>query len=54
MVIQTLMRGNVLSHIVDKMVWMKDVERFDESFAAYLEVTISPELIRMEDALSKF
>ncbi|EHA8589439.1 hypothetical protein COCNU_scaffold009866G000010 [Cocos nucifera] len=37
-VIQTLMRGNVLPHIINKMVRMKDVERFDESFATYLEL----------------
>ncbi|KAG1370910.1 hypothetical protein COCNU_16G000040 [Cocos nucifera] len=53
-VIQTLMRDNILPHIIDKMVQMEDVERFNESFTAYLEITIFPELIHMKDALSKF
>ncbi|EHA8589302.1 hypothetical protein COCNU_scaffold008961G000010 [Cocos nucifera] len=36
-VIQNLMRGNVLSHIIDKMVRMEDAKRFDESFTTYFE-----------------
>ncbi|EHA8587313.1 hypothetical protein COCNU_scaffold001859G000010 [Cocos nucifera] len=38
MVVQTLMTGNVLPHIIDKMVQIEDVERFDEFFAAYFEL----------------
>ncbi|EHA8588175.1 hypothetical protein COCNU_scaffold004308G000010 [Cocos nucifera] len=32
------MKDSVLSHIIDKMVGKKDVERFDESFATFLEL----------------
>ncbi|EHA8588444.1 hypothetical protein COCNU_scaffold005294G000020 [Cocos nucifera] len=53
-VVQSLMKGSILPHIIDKMVGKEDAERFDESFAAYLEVTILPKLIQMKDALSKF
>ena len=44
-VIQFLMKGSILPHIIEKMVGMEDVERFDESFATYLEVTHSSELV---------
>ncbi|EHA8588953.1 hypothetical protein COCNU_scaffold007393G000010 [Cocos nucifera] len=37
-VIQTLMSGNVLPHIIDYTVRMMDIERFDESFVVYLEL----------------
>ena len=37
-VVQSLMKGSILPHIVEKMVRMKDAMRFDESFAAYLKV----------------
>ena len=48
------MRGSILPHIVDKMVRKEDVERFDESFTAYIEVTNFSELVQMKDALPKF
>ena len=53
-IIQPLMKGSILLHIVEKMVRMEDAERFNESFATYLEVTYSFELIWMKDALLKF
>ncbi|EHA8586396.1 hypothetical protein COCNU_scaffold000313G000020 [Cocos nucifera] len=37
-VIRSLMRGTILSHIVDKMVWMDNAVRFDEFCAAFLEL----------------
>ncbi|KAG1362685.1 hypothetical protein COCNU_10G009040 [Cocos nucifera] len=37
-VVQSLMKGSILPHIVAKIPWKGDVERFDESFAAYLEL----------------
>ncbi|EHA8586650.1 hypothetical protein COCNU_scaffold000674G000020 [Cocos nucifera] len=36
-VVHSLMWGSLLPHIIDTMVWKEDAERFDESFAAYLE-----------------
>ena len=43
--IQSLMKGSILLRIVEKMVGMEDAEKFDESFAAYLKVTHSSELV---------
>ncbi|EHA8588320.1 hypothetical protein COCNU_scaffold004753G000020 [Cocos nucifera] len=37
-VIQSLMKGSILLYIIEKMVGMEDAVRFDESFAAYLEL----------------
>ncbi|EHA8588132.1 hypothetical protein COCNU_scaffold004188G000020 [Cocos nucifera] len=37
-VIQSLMEGSILPHIIDKMIQTKNVERFDESFTTYLEL----------------
>ncbi|EHA8587107.1 hypothetical protein COCNU_scaffold001445G000010 [Cocos nucifera] len=37
-VIHSLMEGSTLLHIIDKMVWMENAERFDEFFAAYLKL----------------
>ncbi|EHA8587216.1 hypothetical protein COCNU_scaffold001584G000010 [Cocos nucifera] len=37
-VVQSLMEGSILLHIIDKMIQMENVERFDKSFAAYLEL----------------
>ncbi|EHA8592134.1 hypothetical protein COCNU_contig69304799G000010 [Cocos nucifera] len=31
-------KGSILSHIIDRMVWKENVERFDESFTAYLKL----------------
>ncbi|EHA8590195.1 hypothetical protein COCNU_scaffold016072G000010 [Cocos nucifera] len=37
-VVQSLMKGSILPHIAVKMLWKGDIKRFDESFAAYLEL----------------
>ncbi|KAG1342513.1 putative ensconsin-like [Cocos nucifera] len=37
-VLQSLMKGSILSHIAAKMLWRGDIERFDESFTTYLEL----------------
>ncbi|KAG1363510.1 hypothetical protein COCNU_11G003370 [Cocos nucifera] len=37
-VVQSLMEGSFLLHIIDKMIQMENMERFDESFTAYLEL----------------
>ncbi|EHA8586789.1 hypothetical protein COCNU_scaffold000938G000010 [Cocos nucifera] len=37
-VVHSLMVGSILSHIIKKMFWKDNVERFDESFAAYHKV----------------
>ncbi|KAG1338010.1 hypothetical protein COCNU_04G003160 [Cocos nucifera] len=37
-IVQSLMRGSILPHIVDKMVRTENVVRFNESFTAFLEL----------------
>ena len=43
--VHSLMKASMLSHIAKKLVGMEDAERFDESFATYLEVTHFSELV---------
>ncbi|KAG1327672.1 hypothetical protein COCNU_01G016060 [Cocos nucifera] len=52
-VIQSLMKGSILLHIIDKMIKKEDAERFDESFAIFLEVINTFKLNQMQNVLSK-
>ncbi|EHA8588226.1 hypothetical protein COCNU_scaffold004461G000020 [Cocos nucifera] len=36
-VVHSLIEGSILPHIIDKIVWIENAERFDDSFATYLE-----------------
>ncbi|EHA8586441.1 hypothetical protein COCNU_scaffold000388G000020 [Cocos nucifera] len=37
-VIHSLMKSSILPYIIDKMIQMENVERFDKSFIAYLKL----------------
>ncbi|EHA8590875.1 putative ensconsin-like [Cocos nucifera] len=37
-VVQSLMKGSILLHIIDKMIRKEDAERFDESFTSFLKL----------------